>query len=139
MTAFPKINVLYGPGYPGSNLNGIVEYDVHCATVRLTGEEKGLVRFVVDKRGWCFYIDDMNKGFVECGGMLSRIEEAFLTPEGTYFRGWGNTKQYRLTREEVDKFLLVEGENPNYKVFSITNDLPSKVTGQTQYRGVLPC
>ena len=141
----PKSHKLFvhNPGHPDAKSNGIVEYDILCATTRLTGDDKGLVRFVTDKKGWCFYIDNVKHSFVECGGILGKIEKAFDATEGTEFKGWGNTKQYRLTQEEIKSFVL-ESEEPAeggkilyYKVFSLSTDLPSKVTGQTQYRGIL--
>jgi hypothetical protein len=59
------------------------------------------------------------------GGILLKIERAFAAKEGAEFVGWNRSKQYRLTKEEINSFLL-ESEEPIeggmkrfYKVFEI--------------------
>ena len=137
---------VYNPTHPDAKSNGIIEYDILCATTRLTGEDKGLVRFIIDEDGWYFHIDDVNNQYVEGGFPLGKIENAFAADEGTEFRGWKNTKQYRLTEDEIKSF-VVECEEKNdtetktmYKVFvpcGVAKVLPSKVTGNKQNCGYL--
>jgi hypothetical protein len=137
---------VYNPTHSDAKSNGIIEYDILCATTRLTGKDKGLVRFVTDKQGWYWHIDDVNKQYVEGGYPLNKIENAFDADEGTEFRGWKNTKQYRLTKDEIKSFVVesVErvqgGTKTLYKVFvpcGVARVLPSVVTGNLQNRGYL--
>jgi hypothetical protein len=137
---------VYHPTHPDAKSNGIIEYDILCATTRLTGKDKGLVRFVTDKKGWYWHIDDVDNQYVDGGGKLSKIENAFTADEGTEFRGWGNTKQYRLTKDEIKSFVIeskekIEGGTMTYyKVFvpcGVAMVLPSIVSGKTQNRGYL--
>ena len=81
---------VYHPTHPDAKSNGIIEYDILCATTRLTGGDKGLVRFVTRKDGWYWHIDDIDKQFVDCGGALSKIENAFAAEEGAEFKGWND-------------------------------------------------
>lgn len=137
---------VYNPTHPDAKQDGIVEYDILCATTRLTGEDKGLVRFIVDKRGMYFHIDDTVKQYVDGRGFLGKIENAFAAKEGTEFRGWNKTKQYRLTKEEIKSFVIetqekVEGgTKTTYKVFvpcGVAMVLPSYVSGNKQNCGYL--
>ena len=137
---------VYHPTHPDAKSNGIIEYDILCATTRLTGEDKGLVRFITDKDGWHWYIDDIDKRFVECGGGLGKIENAFAAEEGTEFKGWKRTKQYRLTKDEIKSFVVESEEKVEngrkivYKVFvscGVAMVLPSKVSGNKQKCGYL--
>lgn len=137
---------VYNPSHPDAKSNGIIEYDILCATIRLKGEDKGLVRFVTDRKGWYWHIDDVDKQYVDGGGMLSKIERAFAAKEGTEFRGWNNSKQYRLTQDEIKSFVVeseekVEGGTMTYyKVFvpcGVAMVLPSIVSGNIQNRGYL--
>jgi hypothetical protein len=36
-------------------------------------------------------------------GFLNSIEKAFNAKEGEEFSGWKRTKQYRLTKQEIEK------------------------------------
>jgi len=137
---------IYHPTHPDAKSNGIIEYDILCATTRLSGKDKGLVRFVTGKDGWYWHIDDVNNQYVDGGGMLSKIENAFAADEGTEFRGWNKTKQYRLTGDEIKSFVVESEEKVEngrkivYKVFvpcGVAKVLPSVVTGNTQNRGYL--
>lgn len=137
---------VYNPTHPDAKSNGIIEYDILCATTRLTGKDKGLVRFIIDKDGWYWHIDDVNKNYVDGDCPLGKIEKSFDADEGTEFKGWGNTKQYRLTKDEIKSFVVdseekVEGGTKIiYKVFvpcGVAMALPSKVTGNIQNRGYL--
>jgi hypothetical protein len=137
---------IYNPTHPDAKSNGIIEYDILCATMRLTGEDKGLVRFVYDTNGWYWHIDDIDKQYVDGGGALSKIENAFAAEEGTEFVGWKRTKQYRLTKEEINSFVIgkqekVEGGTMTYyKVFvpcGVARVLPSYVSGNKQNCGIL--
>ena len=137
---------VYHPTHPDAKSNGIIEYDILCATTRLTGGDKGLVRFVTHKDGWYWHIDDIDKQFVDGGGALSKIENAFAAEEGAEFRGWNRTKQYRLTKDEIKSFVVENEEKVEngrkivYKVFvpcGVAMVLPSKVSGNTQNRGYL--
>ena len=137
---------VYHPTHPDAKSNGIIEYDILCATMRLTGEDKGLVRFIIDKNGWYWHIDDIHKNYVDGGGMLSKIENAFAAEEGTEFRGWNNTKQYRLTKEEIKSFVVEKQEKVEngtmtiYKVFvpcGVAMVLPARVANTTQNCGYL--
>lgn len=137
---------VYHPTHPDAKPNGIIEYDILCATTRLTGKDKGLVRFVTDKNGWYWHIDDVDNQYVDGGGKLSKIENAFAADEGTEFRGWSNTKQYRLTKDEIKSFVIESKEKIDggtmtyYKVFvpcGVAMVLPSIVSGKTQNRGYL--
>ena len=137
---------VYNPTHPNAQSDGIIEYDILCATTRLTGEDKGLVRFIFNKRGDHWYIDDTVKNYIESMGFLKKIENAFAAPEGTEFRGWNKTKQYRLTKEEIKSFVIeteerVEGgTKTTYKVFvpcGVAMVLPSYVSGNKQNRGYL--
>lgn len=133
---------VYHPTHPDANSDGIIEYDILCATTRLTGEDKGLVRFIYTKDGWYWHIDDVNKQYLEGNFPLRKIEKAFDAEEGTEFRGWRNTKQYRLTKDEIKSFVVEseEGTKTVYKVFvpcGVARVLPSKVTGNTKNRGYL--
>jgi hypothetical protein len=51
---------VYQPKHPEAK-GGIVEYDILCATMRLTGKEKGRVRFITSESGDHFYISNVNK------------------------------------------------------------------------------
>ena len=137
---------VYHSTHPDAKPNGIIEYDILCATTRLTGKDKGLVRFVTDKNGWYWHIGDVDNRYVDGGGMLSKIENAFAADEGTEFRGWKNTKQYRLTKDEIKSFVIESKEKIDggtmtyYKVFvpcGVAMVLPSIVSGKTQNRGYL--
>jgi citrate lyase beta subunit len=136
---------VYSPTHSDANSNGIVEYDILCATMRLTGEEKGLVRFITDKKGWYWHIDDVNKNYVE-GCVLKKTEKAFDAEEGTEFIGWNRTKQYRLTKDEIESFVVESKEKVGnetkimYKVFVpciVAKVLPAEFSGNTQNRGYL--
>ena len=133
---------VYNPTHPDAKSNGIIEYDILCATTRLTGKEKGLVRFVVNKNGVYFHIDDVDKQYVDGGWPLRKIEKAFDAKEGTEFIGWKNTKQYRLTKDEIKSFVVEseEGTKIIYKTFvlcKIAKVLPSEITGNAQNCGYL--
>lgn len=137
---------VYNPTHPDANSDGIIEYDILCATVRLTGEDKNLVRFITDKEGSYWHIDDVNRQLIEYGGMLSKIENALAAEEGTEFRGWRKTKQYRLTKKEIKRFVVEKEEKVEngtkvyYRVFTpcgVARSLPSMFTGNTQNRGYL--
>jgi hypothetical protein len=137
---------VYHPTHPNAKENGIIEYDILCATTRLTGEDKGLVRFITDTKGWYWHIDDIHKQYVDGGGALKKIENAFAAEEGTEFKGWNRTKQYRLTKEEIKSFVIetqekVEGGTmTTYKVFvpcGVARVLPSHVSGNKQNCGYL--
>ena len=138
---------VYHPTHPDAKPDGIVEYDILCATTRLTGEDKGLVRFIINKNGSHWYIGDTVKQYVESTGFLRKIENAFAAPEGTEFRGWNRTRQYRLTKEEIIQFLIEKEEECEgkvkrwYRVFTpcgVVGCLPSYVSGNKQNRGYLP-
>ena len=137
---------IYNPTHPDSNSNGILENDILCATARLTGKEKGLVRFIVDGVGSHYYIDDVNNQIAEHGGWLRSVDTALSAKEGEEFRGWKKTKQYRLTKEEIEQFVVHgvekwEGKTrPSYKVFNLcvgVGALPTSITGNTGRRGYL--
>lgn len=137
---------VYHPTHPNAKSNGIIEYDILCATTRLSGKDKGLVRFITDKDGWYWHIDDVNNQYVEGNCPLRKIEKAFDADEGTEFTGWNKTKQYRLTKDEIKSFVVESEEKVEngrkivYKVFvpcGVAKVLPSKVTGNTQNRGYL--
>ena len=138
---------VYHPTHPDARQDGIIEYDILCATTRLTGKDKGLVRFIIDKKGSNWHIDDTVKQYVESMGFLRKIENAFAAPEGTEFRGWNRTRQYRLTKEEIMKFIVEKEEEcegkvkVSYRVFTLCGvamSLPSHVSGNKQNRGYLP-
>ena len=137
---------IYHPTHKDAKPNGIIEHDILCATMRLTGKDRGLVRFIYNKDGWYWHIDDVNNQYVDGGGMLSKIENAFAADEGTEFKGWSNTKQYRLTKDEIESFVIEskekieDGTMTHYKVFvpcGVAMVLPSIVTGNVQNRGYL--
>ena len=137
---------VYNPTHSDAKSNGIIEYDILCATTRLTGEDKGLVRFITDKDGWHWHIDDVNNRYVEGNCPLRKIENAFAAEEGTEFKGWKRTKQYRLTKDEIKSFVVESEEKVEngikivYKVFvpcGVAMVLPSEVTGNIQNRGYL--
>jgi len=137
---------VYNPTHPDAKENGIIEYDILCATTRLTGKDKGRVRFITDMDGWYWYIDDIHKQYVEGGGALKKIENAFAAEEGTEFKGWKRTKQYRLTKEEIKSFVVEKqekvegGTKTTYKVFvpyAVARVLPSYVSGNKQNCGYL--
>lgn len=133
--------LVYQPWLPKANSDGIVISDILCATIRLNGDDKGLVRFIVGMDGWHWYIDDIHKQYVE-GGCLRQTEKAFAAEEGTVFNGWNRSKQYRLTKEEIKPFVIVSENETDilYKVFRIprtVNALSSEVTHNYQNRGYL--
>jgi hypothetical protein len=137
---------VYNPIHPNANSDGIIEYDILCAIVRLNGEDKNLVRFITDKHGSYWYIDDVERRLIEGGGQLRKIENAFAAKEGEEFRGWNRTRQYRLTKEEIRKFVVEKEEKVengirvHYKVFipcGVAGSLPSMMSGNTQNRGYL--
>jgi len=137
---------VYNPSHPDSKTDGIIEYDILCATIRLTGEDKNLVRFVTNTNGSAWYIDNIHRQLVHGSGILSKIEKAFAAAEGSEFKGWGNTKQYRLTREEIKSFVVEKEEKFDkgiktiYKVFTpcgVVGIPPSWVTGNRQDCGYL--
>jgi hypothetical protein len=115
---------VYNPSHPDSRPDGIIEYGILCATIRLTGEDKNLVRFVTNTNGSAWYIDNIHRQLVHGSGILSKIEKAFAASEGSEFKGWGNTKQYRLTREEIKSFVVEKerkfdgGVETLYRVFT---------------------
>jgi len=137
---------IYNPTHPDSNSNGVLENNILCATARLTGKEKGLVRFIVDDAGSHYYIDDVNNQIAEHGGWLRNIDTAISAKEGEEFRGWKKTKQYRLTNEEIGQFVVHSVEKregktrTTYKVFNLcvgAGVLPTSITGNTHLRGYL--
>jgi len=137
---------VYNPSHPDSRPDGIIEYDILCATIRLTGEDKNLVRFVTSTSGQAWSIDNIHKQLVYGQGILSKIEKAFASAEGSEFKGWKNTKQYRLTKEEIRSFVVEKeekfdgGTKTIYKVFthcSVAGIPPSWATGNKQDCGYL--
>ena len=46
-----------------------------------------------------------NESFLPWGGSLQKIDKAFTALEGQNFTGWKRTKQYRLTKNEIDTYL----------------------------------
>jgi hypothetical protein len=137
---------VYNPSHPDSRPDGIIEYGILCATIRLTGEDKNLVRFIIGTDGQAWHIDNTHKQLIYWAGHLSKIEKAFAASEGSEFKGWGNTKQYRLTREEIKSFVVEkEGKLDGrvetlYRVFTpcgVAGVPPSWVTGNKEDRGYL--
>jgi hypothetical protein len=134
--------LVYLPWLPEANSDGIVIRDILCATIRLNGNNKGVVRFITGEDGWHWEIDDIHKHYVD-GGFLRQPEKVFAAEEGTEFNGWNRSKQYRLTKEEIKPFVIesekkVEnGTKIIFKVFYIPHTIGDWDTHNYQNRGLL--
>jgi len=85
---------------------------VRTEYIQLATKRDGLIRLITDiDTGWAYEVHDLELYVL---GGLQDIEKAMATPEGEEFRGWNNTKQYRLTRPQIynlvkDKVFVMAG------------------------------
>ena len=94
----------------GTHVQFNYEKGLRTEQVYLATRRDGVVRLVTEiETGWAYEVEDTT--LYALGG-LSKIERAIATPEGTEFRGWQNTRQYRLTSQEIHD--IVDG-----KVFTV--------------------
>lgn len=100
--------VLYNPYDPDCDEWGMLIFDVIAVTKRLGKTADKRPRVITDsfgedfKAGGCFYISD--KGY-DFDGWIKQYQKALEVNEGCEFRGWNNTKQYRLSAEETKELI----------------------------------
>lgn len=87
--------VIYTPRHKQCDDWGFIVEPILLAT-RRNDEE----RFITKEYGFCYLIEGNTVNF---GGFLSGTDKALAAKEGECFVGWKRTKQYRLTKSEIDK------------------------------------
>ena len=94
--------IMYAPHRENCDEWGFTSEPVLLATRR--NDE---TRFVTTDYGSHYFCTDEleNEGLLPWGGGLSSIDKAFAAIEGQNFIGWKRTKQYRLTKNEIETFI----------------------------------
>lgn len=90
--------VIYSPGHEDCDEWGFFYEPIKLAT-RRNNED----RFITSDDD-CYTID---KNEVNFSGGLNGLDKAIAAKEGDFFKGWKNTKQYRLTQSEISKIFSV--------------------------------
>lgn len=88
--------IVYNPGARDCDEWGFREYHVELATRR--GKEIRLITPVEGLSSLSYVLDGDTAKF---NGSLRQVDKARAAAEGTNFRGWKNTNQYRYTKDEI--------------------------------------
>lgn len=87
--------VVYNP----NNKEDCDEWGFYVIPVLLATQRNKEDRFIYDAIGFYYIIKD---NILYYGGCLSGIDKALNANEGEKFVGWKRTKQYRLTKNEIE-------------------------------------
>ncbi len=88
--------VVFNPQATDSDEWGFSTMDIKLATRR-----DNQTRVIVDEKGLCASNYVIFGDTAKWNGNLRGIEKAIAASEGSEFRGWKNTKQYRYSKDEI--------------------------------------
>lgn len=98
-----NVIIMYAPHHKECDEWGFISEPVLLATKRDNN-----VRFITEDWGLHYVCKSNileNESSLSWGGALRGVDKAIAASEGQFFNGWKRTKQYRLTKEEIESYL----------------------------------
>ena len=102
--------VTYRPYAPNADSNGLVYDTVIAAAMRYTGKRPGNMRLITGGINFAYELVGNDKAGLL--GVLGRTDLILAAPEGSNFKGWKGTRQYKYTMSEISAAI-------KSKVFSV--------------------